>query len=354
MEITSARPKIAVTFEVSLPHDLCAALSLAEIAPHYEGLSDWLKTVPPSPARHEFVSLTRYCPGLWAKLTHLPADHPARSDFNAFCASLESRPADEFVMIAKMSLRERLAAWGVDSTASVSLPDQFAAAQAARHAHYGDPATPDLPPESLATLVSHDLKQRLIALFTEFWIDHYTARWEEDAPRMEASVRFHNRQQYSPNFDSLFVAATGRNMPDSIRDALPGVARAVFVPSCHIGPYILFTIALPMIAISFNALTVDPTAQSRPEVVGLFPPLKALADETRLQILGVLADGRERYAQEIMAALGISQSAASRHLTLLEKSGLIAVRKEGTAKFYSLNAKQSQRLIDSLKRLLTS
>lgn len=352
MEITASRPKITVVFEVSLPHDLCAAISLAEIAPHYEGLSDWLRTVPPSPARHEFVSLTRYCPGLWARLTHFPTG-PARDDFNAFCTSLESRSADEVAAIAKVSLRERLAAWGVGG-ASASLPDQFAAAQAARRARYGDPATPDLPPDALAALVTHDLKPRLIALFTEFWIDHYAARWEEDRPRMEASVRFHNRQQYSPNFDSLFVAATGRNMPDSIRDALPGVARAVFVPSCHIGPYFLFTIALPMIAISFNALTVDPTSQSRPEVVGLFPPLKALADETRLQMLGVLSDGRERYAQEIITALNISQSAASRHLTLLEKSGLVAVRKEGAAKFYSLDPKQSQRLIDSLKRLLTS
>lgn len=356
MEIARATPKIAVTFQVSLPHELCASLALSETAGQFDGLSDWLKSIPASPARREFVSLSRYCPGLWGKLAHFPPDHPALTDFDAFRATLEARPAEEFVAIAKASLCERLARWNADAdaNAATSLVEQFAAAQAARRARLGDPASPDLPPEALAPLIGPDLKNRLIHLFSWFWIDHYESRWQEDFPRMAASVRFHNSQSYPADFKSLFIAATGRAMPDSIRDSLPGVARAVFVPSCHIGPYFIFTTTLPVIAISFNALTVDPTARSRPEVVGLFPPLKALADETRLQIMGLLSDGRERYAQEIMAELGLSQSATSRHLTLLESSGLLAVRKEGTAKFYSLNASRSRALLDSLKRLLRS
>src|SRR5574341_1038928 len=107
---------------------------------------------------------------------------------------------------------------------------------------------------------------------------------------MAAGAQTRARQTCPADFKSLFIAATGRAMPDSIGDSLTGVARAMFVPSCHIGPYFIFTATLPVIAISFNALTVDPTAQSRPEVVGLFPPLKALADETRLQIMGLLSD----------------------------------------------------------------
>jgi DNA-binding transcriptional ArsR family regulator len=352
MEIAKATPKIAVTFQVSLPHDLCASLALSETAGQFDGLSDWLKSIPASPARREFVSLSRYCPGLWGTLTNFPPGHPALADFDAFRVSLEARPADEFVAIAKASLCERLARWNV--TAADSLVEQFAAAQATRRARLGNPASPDLPPEALAPLIGPDLKDRLIHLFSWFWLDHYESRWQEDLPRMAASVRFHNGQSYPADFKSLFIAATGRAMPDSIRDSLPGVVRATFVPSCHIGPYFIFTTALPIIAISFNALTVDPTAHSRPEVVGLFPPLKALADETRLQIMALLSDGRERYAQEIMAELGLSQSATSRHLTLLESSGLLAARKEGTAKFYSLNANRSRTLLDSLKRLLRS
>lgn len=354
MEIARATPKIAVTFQVSLPHDLCASLALSETAGQFDGLSDWLKSIPAAPARREFVSLSRYCPGLWGKLANFPANHPALTDFDAFRATLEARPGEEFAAIARASLCERLARWNVDANAADSLVEQFAAAQAARRARLGDPASPDLPPEALAPLIGPDLKDRLIHLFSRFWLDHYASRWQEDFPRMAASARFHNSQSYPADFKSLFIAATGRAMPDSIGDSLPGVARAAFVPSCHIGPYFVFTTALPIIAISFNALTVDPTAQSRPEVVGLFPLLKALADETRLQIIGLLSDGRERYAQEIMAELGLSQSATSRHLTLLESSGLLAVRKEGTAKFYSLNANRSRTLLDSLKRLLAA
>jgi DNA-binding transcriptional ArsR family regulator len=350
MEITTTRPKISVIFEVSLPHDLCASLALSETARRLDGLSDWLHTIPPCPEYHQFVSLTRYCPGLWARLTQFPADHPARTDFQAFKTTLENRPADDYTVLAKLSLKERLTTWGEDAPAS--LTDQFQVAQTARRARYGEAAVPDLAPEALAALISPSLKDFLLTLFTSFWNDHYAARWEIDRPRIEAAVRFHRQQQYSANFNSLFIAATGRAMPQSIHDSLPGLSRAVFVPSCHIGPYFIFTIALPVIAISFNALTVDATAHAHPEVVEVFPPLKALADETRLQILGVLSDGQPRYAQEIMAALGISQSAASRHLALLESTGLLTVRKEGTSKYYALNSNRSQKLLDALKRLL--
>jgi len=55
---------------------------------------------------------------------------------------------------------------------------------------------------------------------------------------------------------------------------------------------------------------------------------KALADPTRLRILGLLMSG-EVCVRDIYDALGIPQPKASRHLSYLRKSGLVSSRKQG-------------------------
>jgi ArsR family transcriptional regulator len=62
---------------------------------------------------------------------------------------------------------------------------------------------------------------------------------------------------------------------------------------------------------------------------------KALADTTRLRILGLLAV-REMCVCEVMVALDLTQPTASHHLRILENVGLVKDRKEGKWVFYSL------------------
>src|SRR3954468_692569 len=63
--------------------------------------------------------------------------------------------------------------------------------------------------------------------------------------------------------------------------------------------------------------------------------LKQASDATRLQILGILADG-ERHVGGLCDELGQSQPAVSHHLALLRHGGLIAPRRSGKQNFYSL------------------
>ena len=63
---------------------------------------------------------------------------------------------------------------------------------------------------------------------------------------------------------------------------------------------------------------------------------KALADETRLRILGLLT-AREMCVCEVMVALHLTQPTASHHLRILENVGLVSDRKEGKWVFYSLS-----------------
>jgi ArsR family transcriptional regulator len=68
------------------------------------------------------------------------------------------------------------------------------------------------------------------------------------------------------------------------------------------------------------------------EMEGLF---KALADATRLRILGLLLTG-EVCVCDIHETLKITQPKASRHLAYLRRSGLVETRREGLWVHYRL------------------
>jgi len=61
------------------------------------------------------------------------------------------------------------------------------------------------------------------------------------------------------------------------------------------------------------------------------------ADKTRLKILKLLA-GQELCACEVMAALGLTQPTTSHHLGILERSRLVASRREGKWVFFRLSS----------------
>jgi len=63
---------------------------------------------------------------------------------------------------------------------------------------------------------------------------------------------------------------------------------------------------------------------------------KALSDETRLRILNLLLE-RECCVCEVMQALGISQSRASRNLSALYDAGFLKLRKDGLWSLYSID-----------------
>ena len=68
----------------------------------------------------------------------------------------------------------------------------------------------------------------------------------------------------------------------------------------------------------------------------LLRALKALSDETRLRILNVIME-RECCVCEVMQALNISHTRASRNLSQLYDAGLLQRRKQGLWVLYSVN-----------------
>ena len=82
---------------------------------------------------------------------------------------------------------------------------------------------------------------------------------------------------------------------------------------------------------------------------------KALADQTRLRILGLLAAG-EVCVCEIHESLRIPQPTASRHLAYLKRTGLVTDRREGLWVYYRLAIPSDEVLrtvLDSTTHCLT-
>ncbi|MGB9915067.1 MAG: ArsR/SmtB family transcription factor [Candidatus Bathyarchaeales archaeon] len=86
-------------------------------------------------------------------------------------------------------------------------------------------------------------------------------------------------------------------------------------------------------AAELKALADKEMSSEEAEVNSKF--FKALADPTRLRILGLLSV-REMCVCEVMVALELTQPTASHHLGILENAGLVKKRKEGKWVFYRL------------------
>jgi ArsR family transcriptional regulator len=81
---------------------------------------------------------------------------------------------------------------------------------------------------------------------------------------------------------------------------------------------------------------------------------KALSDETRLRILSLVLEG-EMCVCEIEESLGLTQSNASRHLTVLKNAGILSCRKQAQWAYYRLSEEfcnENRELVEYLLKKL--
>ena len=79
---------------------------------------------------------------------------------------------------------------------------------------------------------------------------------------------------------------------------------------------------------------------------------KARSDETRLRKLNILLE-RECCVCEVMQALDISQTRASRNLTALYEAGFLKLRKDGVWSLYSVDRDEMNEYLTDLVRAVT-
>lgn len=201
-------------------------------------------------------------------------------------------------------------------------------------------------------LAPEQLKERTVRLIERFWRELYAGEYERVLPEMRRAVR----QARATTFRSVaaaFEELSGHRLPEEVQVALPLVERVTFCPSYHLGNFVQFILYPPELILYFNCQRTSAGTQPEGEGVlspDLLPGLRALGDGARLRILEILRSG-ERYAQEIVGLLGISQSAVSRHLAMLEAAGIVTVRPANGMKYYAINSQRLRQLAEELERI---
>ncbi len=73
--------------------------------------------------------------------------------------------------------------------------------------------------------------------------------------------------------------------------------------------------------------------------------LKALGDETRLNIVRCLLDDGEKCACRLVRASGKAQPTVSRHLKILEEAGVLESRRVGVNIWYKIKSSEAKRIL---------
>ena len=185
----------------------------------------------------------------------------------------------------------------------------------------------------------------------DLWDQFLGEEWSRALPMLQESLQAFQRLDFSnTTVLEALRTVTGRDLQSKLRDSEHTVEQVIFTPSPHLGPYItrypdgqtlrvLYGARLP------RGLQGQSAAFSRAEVL---VRMNALADDTRLRILEMLTRSDELCAQDIIEALGLSQSTVSRHLGQLTASGFLIERRRDVNKCYSLN---TDRVVDTVRAL---
>ncbi len=208
----------------------------------------------------------------------------------------------------------------------------------------------------------HDL---VVTHLRSMWWGYLADEWQRRLPFLRSVVHMlRDREWPNTTVTEAIRAFIGRDLPPTISAQLDGVQRIVFSVSPHVGPYAsrfgsdttiwVFARGRAHPDQPHQRPTLDlPLRQSPVKRVELVGPFSALADETRLRILELLAQG-ELLAQDIIMQLGLSQSSVSRHLKQLTSAGFLQERRgEGANKRYRLNEAKVDWAFLALKQLLT-
>ena len=78
--------------------------------------------------------------------------------------------------------------------------------------------------------------------------------------------------------------------------------------------------------------------------------MKAIAHPLRLEILCVLSD-QEVNVQDIVDAVGTSQSNISQHLAILREKGILRTRKDANRVYYAVSDKRTLQLIAMMREV---
>jgi DNA-binding transcriptional ArsR family regulator len=200
------------------------------------------------------------------------------------------------------------------------------------------------------------LQTQIIDHLRMMWDEHLAEEWEHNLPMLHDSVAaFESLDLSGLTTAEAIRRIIRRDEPDAWKGWRDDLDHIIFIPSQHIGPYLILIDQTPTTArVVFGARIPEGTAIRSPALnrSDLFVRLSALADDSRLRILELIAQEGELGAKDIMERLDLSKSAASRHLLQLTANGYLIVRQQDVSKYYSLNPHRIDETWQALRTFL--
>jgi len=189
-----------------------------------------------------------------------------------------------------------------------------------------------------------------------FWNEHLSTEWARVEPILQESVKAFQNTNLE-NMDRLDIARyiTGQDLDETTwTESLERAERMVFIPSAHIGPYVTRLHCGDLLAVVFGARQPEDASVRIPELdrADIVARMSALADDTRLSILQMIAARGEMRSQDIIEDVGLSQPSVSRYLKQLTATGYLRERRVNGAKAYVLNRDRIEKTLKAVHNFL--
>lgn len=201
------------------------------------------------------------------------------------------------------------------------------------------------------------MQQVIVEHLRTMWNTLLKPEWNRIQPMLQASVDAFNEVDFS-NMTPIEATRTviGQDLLEHWEEFFrtEEIDNLIFVPSAHVGPYVSIFKPNGTLWVLFGARLPEGTAVVYPDLSRseLLVRLNALADDNRLRILQLIRDEGEQCSQDVINLLGLSQSAASRHLKQLSATGYLTERRREGAKCYSLNQERIEATLQALAYFL--
>jgi DNA-binding transcriptional ArsR family regulator len=205
------------------------------------------------------------------------------------------------------------------------------------------------------------LKQLVTGHIRWFWKNYLQAEWTRVRPILEESAKAFNKIDYSNMTRMQTIEfVTGKDVSAEPKlqskwsNELEGTSELIFIPNAHIGPYMRADKIQDTFYIHFGAHLPEGSDVRVPELdrAEIVSRISALADDTRLQILQMIAEKGEMRSQEIMEVVNLSQPSVSRYLSHLTAAGFLQERRANGAKAYVLNEDRIEKTLQALRAFL--
>ncbi len=208
-------------------------------------------------------------------------------------------------------------------------------------------------------------RDRLGAMAAQYWELAFRDEWDRIRPRIEAEVTDGARTLVTAGMPALVAdfLPEGRWEPDGPSivvdkrkyEATCDVAERgglLLVPTVYGWPNVLIELNTPWpLSIFFPLRDMREPAVPHATDHEVADGLRALGDETRLQITRLVAE-QPRSTKELAALLSLSESAVSRHLKILAGSGVVDGERDGYFVLYRLVPDRIGALGGALRRTL--